>query len=58
MPPKVKALLEFLDGNSNLLVTKMRWSSEPPPKIYNTLESRYNSFFEMAKAVRKLVPLT
>lgn len=25
--PKVKALLEFLDGNPNLLATKMRWSS-------------------------------
>ena len=26
-PPKVKALLDFLDGRPDLLVTKMRWSS-------------------------------
>jgi len=26
-PPKVKALLDFLDGRTDLLVNKMRWSS-------------------------------
>ena len=26
-PPKVKALLDFLDGRPDLLVTRMRWSS-------------------------------